>query len=161
MRHWMQRCWPTCSAEDGFALPSEEPAIPRRATSARVLATPAQQRLWTVERIDGVTGEFNLGMDIRFNAPINVAALERALLVLLQRHEGLRAGFFDHDDGTLEQTFAQVDSFFLTQHAVPATSWPSFCARRLHSLSTSLPTCCCGRNSCTTTIPGTARAPCC
>ena len=113
-------------AEDGFALPSEEPAIPRRATSARVLATPAQQRLWTVERIDGVTGEFNLGMDIRFNAPINVAALERALLVLLQRHEGLRAGFFDHDDGTLEQTFAQVDSFFLTQHAVPATSWPSF-----------------------------------
>lgn len=113
-------------AEDGFELPSEESSIPRRAASARVLATPAQQRLWTVERIDGVTGEFNLGMDIRFNAPINVAALERALLVLLQRHEGLRAGFFDQDDGTLEQTFTQVGRLSLTQHAVSATLWPSF-----------------------------------
>ncbi|WP_050478880.1 non-ribosomal peptide synthetase/type I polyketide synthase [Herbaspirillum rhizosphaerae] len=113
-------------AEDGFELPSEESAIPRRAASARVLATPAQQRLWTVERIDGVTGEFNLGMDIRFNAPIKVAALERALLALLQRHEGLRAGFSDHDDGSLEQSFTQVDSVPLTQHAVPAASWPSF-----------------------------------
>ena len=113
-------------AEDGFELPTEEPAIPRRAASARVLATPAQQRLWTVERIDGVTGEFNLGMDIRFNAAINVTALERALLRLLQRHEGLRVGFSDHDDGTLEQTFTQVDSVSLTQHAMPAASWSSF-----------------------------------
>ncbi|EJL94053.1 amino acid adenylation enzyme/thioester reductase family protein [Herbaspirillum sp. CF444] len=113
-------------AEDGFELPSEESAIPRRAASARVLATPAQQRLWTVERIDGVTGEFNLGMDIRFNAPINVAALERALLALLQRHEGLRAGFSEHDDGSIGQTFTQVDSLSLTQHAMPAASWPAF-----------------------------------
>ncbi|MCW5298887.1 amino acid adenylation domain-containing protein [Herbaspirillum lusitanum] len=113
-------------AADGFELPPEEAAIPRRAASARVLATPAQQRLWTVERIEGVTGEFNLGMDIRFNAPINIAALERALLALLQRHEGLRAGFSDHDDGAIEQTFTQVDGISLTQHAMPATSWPSF-----------------------------------
>ncbi|ASU41399.1 hypothetical protein hmeg3_11695 [Herbaspirillum sp. meg3] len=113
-------------AEDGFELPSEEPTIPRRAASARVLATPAQQRLWTVERIDGVTGEFNLGMDIRFNAPINVAALERALLALLQRHEGLRVGFFEQDDGIIGQTFTQVDSFSLTQQTMPAASWPSF-----------------------------------
>src|SRR5450830_1906228 len=113
-------------AGDGFELPSKEQEIPRRPTSARVLATPAQQRLWTVERIDGVTGEFNLGMDIRFNAPINVAALERALLALLQRHEGLRVGFSDHDDGVIEQTFMQVDDISLTQHAMPATSWPSF-----------------------------------
>ena len=113
-------------AEDGFELPSEELAILRRAASARVLATPAQQRLWTVERIDGVTGEFNLGMDIRFNAAINVAALERALLALLQRHEGLRVGFSDHDDGTLEQTFTQVGSLSLAQHAMPVASWPSF-----------------------------------
>ena len=30
-------------AEDGFDLPSEALAIPRRAAAARVLATPAQQ----------------------------------------------------------------------------------------------------------------------
>ncbi|MFJ9449147.1 amino acid adenylation domain-containing protein [Herbaspirillum sp. NPDC101397] len=112
-------------AEDGFELPSEGPAIARRAASARVLATPAQQRLWTVERIDGVTGEFNLGLDIRFNAPVDVAALERALLALLQRHEGLRVRFSDQDDGVIEQNFTQVNSISLPQHAVAVALWPS------------------------------------
>jgi len=112
-------------AEDGFDLPSEGPAITQRAASARVLATPAQQRLWTVERIDGVTGEFNLGMDIRFNAPVDVAALERALLALLQRHEGLRARFSDHEDGAIGQTFTQLEEISLPQHAVAVERWPS------------------------------------
>ncbi len=112
-------------AEDGFDLPSEGPAITQRAASARVLATPAQQRLWTVERIDGVTGEFNLGMDIRFNAPVDVAALERALLALLQRHEGLRVRFSDQDDGVIEQNFTQVNSISLPQHVVAVALWPS------------------------------------
>ena len=112
-------------AEDGFDLPSEAFAIPRRAAAARVLATPAQQRLWTVERIDGVTGEFNLGMDIRFNAPVDLAALERALLALLQRHEGLRVRFSDQDDGVIEQNFTQVNSISLPQHVVAVALWPS------------------------------------
>ena len=112
-------------AEDGFDLPSERPAITQRAASARVLATPAQQRLWTVERIDGVTGEFNLGMDIRFNAPVDVAALKRALLALLQRHEGLRARFSDHEDGAIGQTFTQLEEISLPQHAVAVERWPS------------------------------------
>jgi amino acid adenylation domain-containing protein len=112
-------------AEDGFELPSEGAEIARRAASARVFATPAQQRLWTVEHIDGVTGEFNLGLDIRFNAPLDVAALERALLALLQRHEGLRVRFSDQDDGVIEQNFTQVNSIFLPQHAVAVALWPS------------------------------------
>jgi amino acid adenylation domain-containing protein len=113
-------------AEDGFDLPSEALAIPRRAAAARVLATPAQQRLWTVERIEGVTGEFNLGMDIRFNAPVDVPALERALLALLQRHEALRVRFSDEDDGAIGQTFTQVDSISLPLHAVAVALWPSY-----------------------------------
>jgi len=113
-------------AGDGFELPSKEQEIPRRPTSARVLATPAQQRLWTVERIDGVTGEFNLGMDIRFNAPVNVAALEHALLALLQRHEGLRVRFADHEDGAIGQTFTPVDSISLPRHVMAVALWPSY-----------------------------------
>jgi amino acid adenylation domain-containing protein len=117
-------------AEDGFDLPSEALAILPRAVSSRVLATPAQQRLWTVERIDGVTGEFNLGLDIRFNtpldAPLDVAALERALLALLQRHEGLRVRFSDEDDGAIGQHFTQVDSISLPLHAVAVELWPSY-----------------------------------
>jgi amino acid adenylation domain-containing protein len=112
-------------AEDGFELVSEKAAIAPRAASARVLATPSQQRLWAVERIDGVTGEFNLGMDIRFNGAIDIGALEQALLALLQRHEGLRASFFEHDDGALQQTFAQLDQILLSRQVVPVASWPS------------------------------------
>jgi len=113
-------------AEDGFELPSEGPEIARRAASVRVLATPAQQRLWTVERIDGVTGEFNLGMDIRFNAPVDAAALERALLALLQRHEGLRVRFSDQDDGVIVQNFTQVDHFSLPRRDLAIALWPSY-----------------------------------
>jgi len=68
-------------AEDGFELPSEGAEIARRAASARVFATPAQQRLWTVEQIDGVT----------LRAKINV---ERALL----QHKALRLGLRIYDE---------------------------------------------------------------
>lgn len=112
-------------AEDGYDLPSQEQGIAPRDPSARVLATPAQQRLWTMERIDGATGEFNLGLAVRFDASPDAAALERALLALLQRHEGLRSRFREHEDGVVEQSFTQVDSISLPCLGLDEPSWPA------------------------------------
>lgn len=109
--------------EDGFELPDGPQTIQPRRQGERVLATPAQQRMWAVERIDGVTGEFNLGLDVRFDGPIDDHALERALLALLQRHEGLRVRFAALDDGTVEQRIVPIDSLPLPRHAMAADRW--------------------------------------
>ncbi|MET3130970.1 amino acid adenylation domain-containing protein [Oxalobacteraceae bacterium GrIS 1.11] len=106
-------------SQDGFELPAGAGSMAPRAPLSLVVATPAQQRMWTVARIDGASSEFNLGLTIRFDAPLDVPALARALLALVGRHEALRVRFADRD-GTLEQHFDALPALPLARHACAA-----------------------------------------
>jgi amino acid adenylation domain-containing protein/thioester reductase-like protein len=63
------------------------------AEAQRVPASPAQQRLWLVDQLQGASPEYNLGLAFRLDGPLDHGALNRALTALITRHEALRATF--------------------------------------------------------------------
>ncbi|QSQ25383.1 amino acid adenylation domain-containing protein [Pyxidicoccus parkwayensis] len=55
----------------------------------------AQQRLWFLARLDAGGYSYNVPFFLRLKGPLDVAALERALTDLVQRHEALRTTFVE------------------------------------------------------------------
>ncbi|GAA4563120.1 non-ribosomal peptide synthetase [Planotetraspora kaengkrachanensis] len=58
--------------------------------------TLAQERLWILHRLDPDDASYNLPMMLRVRGALNTEALERALDVVLDRHEMLRCRFAEH-----------------------------------------------------------------
>ncbi|MGW5382604.1 amino acid adenylation domain-containing protein [Nocardia sp. NPDC003963] len=68
-------------------------ARPAPAASARPSRVPlsyAQQRLWFLYRFDGPTPLYNIPFALRLRGALDVSALGRAIVDLLDRHESLR-----------------------------------------------------------------------
>ncbi|MBA2897859.1 non-ribosomal peptide synthetase [Nonomuraea soli] len=57
---------------------------------AEAALSPIQRRMWFVERLAPGTPAHNIAMAQRLSGPLDVAALERALAVVAERHEVLR-----------------------------------------------------------------------
>lgn len=55
----------------------------------------AQQRLWFVDHLEGGTPQYNMASAFRVHGPLQPAALQRALDLLLARHEILRTVYAD------------------------------------------------------------------
>lgn len=55
--------------------------------------SPAQKRLWIREQIDGPTTGNTLSVGLRLWGPLNIDALNRALVFLVERHEAMRTTF--------------------------------------------------------------------
>lgn len=53
----------------------------------------AQQRLWFLQELEGPSPTFNMPQAMRVRGPLDVAALEAGLQVIVQRHEILRTRF--------------------------------------------------------------------
>ncbi len=53
----------------------------------------AQQRLWRLDRLDGPNPVHNRSLALRLRGPLDLAALERALRTVADRHQSLRAVF--------------------------------------------------------------------
>jgi amino acid adenylation domain-containing protein len=70
----------------------------------------AQQRQWVLERMQPGTATWNIPAAVRLSGALDVAALERALDGLRQRHESLRTTFADRDGSAVQivQPFAPV-----------------------------------------------------
>lgn len=70
--------------------------IPRRARGGADGSVPmsfAQERLWFLDRLDPGSPSFNIAGALRLEGPLDVAALQRALVSVVQRHETLRTTF--------------------------------------------------------------------
>ncbi|WP_437756712.1 amino acid adenylation domain-containing protein [Sorangium sp. So ce1389] len=57
----------------------------------------SQQRLWFLDQLDGKSATYNMGGAMRLEGPLDAAALERALLEIVRRHEALRTRFVARD----------------------------------------------------------------
>ncbi|HEY0737521.1 MAG TPA: amino acid adenylation domain-containing protein [Herpetosiphonaceae bacterium] len=57
----------------------------------------AQQRLWFLDQLEPGNAAYNICRSIVLSGDLNVAALDRSLNALIQRHESLRTIFGEHD----------------------------------------------------------------
>ncbi|WP_216209698.1 non-ribosomal peptide synthetase [Amycolatopsis aidingensis] len=73
-------------AEEG----DRRPALTPRPRPPRIPLSPAQRRLWFLNRLDPDSGDYNLPITLRLSGPLDVPALRGALADVVARHEPLR-----------------------------------------------------------------------
>ncbi|MER0242571.1 amino acid adenylation domain-containing protein [Streptomyces sp. HSW2009] len=89
----------TPAATAALLRPAGERAVPLVAGErpAEVPLSPAQRRLWFLDRLDADTPAYNVPIALRLTGRIDVAAVRAALHDVAVRHEALRTVFPDTD----------------------------------------------------------------
>ncbi|MGV9614853.1 non-ribosomal peptide synthase/polyketide synthase, partial [Nocardia xishanensis] len=116
------------STVEGFAAAVAELAnagrtrlpLTRRDRPERIPLSPAQQRLWFLNRLesqDDAPGVYNLPVVLRLTGRLDVRALERAVLDVLARHESLRTIYPESEDGPY-QSILDADDIGLSLNTV-------------------------------------------
>lgn len=85
---------------------------PEGASTVRLSPSWAQQRLWFIDQLDGGIAAYHVPLALRLRGTLDVPALQRALDVLVQRHETLRT-VFANEDGAPKQEIAVEGRFAL------------------------------------------------
>ena len=66
------------------------PALTRQPRGDSVPLSYAQERLWFLEQLESLGATYNQPVTLRFEGPLDVGAIERALNEVIRRHETLR-----------------------------------------------------------------------
>jgi len=73
-------------------------SIPRRATNGPAPLSFAQRRLWFAQQLAPDSPLYHISLALRIQGPLDRHALERALNIIVARHESLRTRFICHDE---------------------------------------------------------------
>ncbi|HZI72912.1 MAG TPA: condensation domain-containing protein, partial [Gemmatimonadales bacterium] len=93
------------------------PEIERVERGERIPLSFAQERLWFLAQMEGVSAAYHIPLGVRLRGELNREALVRALGRIVERHEALRTTFV-MVDGEAEQRIAPVEEsrFELREH---------------------------------------------
>ncbi|HEU4561405.1 MAG TPA: amino acid adenylation domain-containing protein [Longimicrobium sp.] len=81
-------------------------AIPRRSGTGPSPLSFSQQRLWFIQQLDPANTAYNMVGATHLVGALDVDALERAVDVVVQRHEALRTVFVQEDGEPVQQVVA-------------------------------------------------------
>ncbi|RJO70987.1 non-ribosomal peptide synthetase [Nocardia panacis] len=85
------------------------PRLVAAARPERIPLSPAQQRLWILNRFAEHAAAYNMPLAVRLDGPLEVAALRAGLVDVLDRHESLRTTFPDSPTGPYQLIHPAVD----------------------------------------------------
>src|SRR5437773_5435116 len=68
-------------------------SIPKRPAAESAPLSFAQQRLWFIDQLEPGSPAYHVATALRLCGPLDVAALERAIAQIVERHEVLRTRF--------------------------------------------------------------------
>jgi amino acid adenylation domain-containing protein len=91
---------------------SELPAITRAERGERMPLSFAQQRLWFLAQLEGVSEAYHMEYSLRLRGGLQVATLRRALDRIVERHEALRTTFVMVDGEPLQRIAPVGESRF-------------------------------------------------
>ncbi|ARK60031.1 non-ribosomal peptide synthetase [Burkholderia pseudomallei] len=74
------------------------PPIPLAPRDGRIALSLAQQRLWFLTQLEGVSEAYHMSGAVRLDGPLNREVLQRALNRIVMRHEALRT-YFAREEG--------------------------------------------------------------
>ncbi|MBF6171852.1 non-ribosomal peptide synthetase [Nocardia blacklockiae] len=94
---------PTVALLAGRVVPAADgpgrAALAPRLRPDRVPLSPAQQRMWVLNRMDPGSSAYNIAAALRLTGELDVDALHRALAEVVARHESLRTVYPADDQG--------------------------------------------------------------
>ena len=76
----------------------------------------AQQRLWFLAQMEGVSRAYHIPLGLRLTGELDTGALRRALDRLVARHEALRTTFNHVDGQPVQRIAAETSGFDLQEH---------------------------------------------
>ncbi|WP_338885886.1 non-ribosomal peptide synthase/polyketide synthase [Rhodococcus sovatensis] len=89
-------------AESAATVGNDAPVLEARERPDRIPLSPAQQRMWFLNRFDPSTAVYNLPFTVRLTGKLDVDALSAAFADVVRRHETLRT-IYPEVDGSPEQ----------------------------------------------------------
>ena len=92
---------------------AELPPITRIDRDQRLPLSFAQQRLWFLAQMEGVSEAYHIPFRLRFGGDLDTAALRRALNRMLSRHEALRTTFVLLGEEPVQQIASVEESHFV------------------------------------------------
>ncbi|WP_234012214.1 amino acid adenylation domain-containing protein [Nocardia cyriacigeorgica] len=90
-------------------LDTSSPALRPTGRPASIPLSPAQQRLWILNRFAEHAAAYNMPLAVRLDGKLDIAALRAGLFDVLDRHESLRTTFPETSEGPSQVIHAATD----------------------------------------------------
>ena len=90
-------------------VPQEQAPLPDAAVPQRLPLSFAQERLWFLNELDPGSTGYSVPIAVSIGGELDVAQLERAINVIIARHENLRTVFPSEDGRAYQRILERVD----------------------------------------------------